>query len=178
MFLALASKVDPLALGNVERTHNQIRKLASDLLALHPPDLGKDKRDTIVDMLTVGLYWHAHQINRKEAKNIGLNVKFADKELDALLWSLFADYSTEMELEKPFNAAQLLVNQTSPLRVTVKRAFVESIGTTDAFVSEGTISRIQPGAFQLPPGVQLPPQLQAQVQVAIQFDSEGWKVIR
>jgi hypothetical protein len=106
------------------------------------------------------------------------SLKFADKELDALLWSLFADYSTEMELERPFNAQQLLANQASPLRVTVKRAFLESIGKTDAFVSEGTISRIQLGAFQLPPGVQLPPQLQTQVQVAVQFDSERWKIIR
>jgi hypothetical protein len=95
---------------------------------LHPPDLGKDKRDEIVNMLTVGLYSHAHQINRREAKQIGLNVKFADKELDALLWNLFADYSTEMELEKPFNAQQLLANQASPLRVSVKRAFLESTG--------------------------------------------------
>ena len=43
VFSALASKVDPLALGNVERTHNQIRKLAADLLALHPPTLEKIK---------------------------------------------------------------------------------------------------------------------------------------
>ena len=82
-----------------------------------------------------------------------------------------------MELEKPFNAAQLVVAQAAPLRVAAKRAFVESIGKTDVFVSEGTVSRIQPGAFQLPPGMQVPPQL-AQVQVVLQFDCEGWKVIR
>jgi hypothetical protein len=177
MFLALTSKVDPLALGNVERTHNQIRKLVVDLLALHPPELSKEKADEIVDMLTVGLFSHAHMIDRKEAKKIGLNVTPADNSLDALLWAIFEDYSTEMELEKPFNAAQVLGGQAS-LRVTVKRAFIESPGKTDAFVSEGTISRIQPGALQLPPGIQLPPQLLAQAQVAVQFDSEGWKTIR
>lgn len=177
VFLALASKVDPLALGNVERTHNQIRKVAAKLLALHPPLLAKEKVDEIIEMLTVGLYSHFHLINRKEAGDIGLNIKPADKETDAALWSLFADYSTEMELDKPFNAAQLL-GQSPNLRVTAKRAFVESVGKTDTFVSEGTVSRIQPGAFQLPPGIQLPPQLQAQVQVALHFDSEGWKVTR
>ena len=59
-----------------------------------------------------------------------------------------------------------------------QRALIESIGKTDAFLNEGTLCRIQPGTFQLPPGMQLPPQLQAQVQVALHWDSEGWKVVR
>jgi hypothetical protein len=178
VFLALASKVEPLALGNVERTHRQIRKLASDLLKLHPPELAEEKINEIVEMLTVGLYSHFHIISRKEAKQIGLNVQLANNEIDNLLWKLFSDYSDEMELGAPFNAAQLLTGQTSPLRVSAKRAFVESVGKTDAFVNEGTISRVQPGTIQLPPGMQLPPQFQAQVQVALQWELEGWKVIR
>jgi len=177
VFLALVSKVEPLALGNVERTHNQIRKLAADLLSLHPPRLPENRMKEIVEMLTVGLFSHSHVISRKEAKGIGLNIQLANKEMDTILWNLFDDYSGEMELDKPFNAPQLVAGQTAPLRVTAKRAFVESIGKTDAFVSEGTISRVPPGGFQLPPGMQVPPQL-AQVQVAVQFDFEGWKVIR
>jgi len=177
VFLALASKVEPLALGNVERAHKQISKLAADLLSLHPPKLSKERTDEIVKMLTVGLYSHGHIINRKEAEVIGLNVKMATKEVDALLWNLFDDYSNEMELEKQFNPAQLALGQAANVRVSAKRAFVESIGKTDTFVSEGTITRMQPGAFQLPPGMQVPPQL-AQVQVAVQFDFEGWKIVR
>jgi hypothetical protein len=108
---------------------------------------------------------------------MGLNSKNANKELDALLWQLLDDYSTEMELEKPFNAAQLLTPQAPSVRVAAKRAFVESIGKTDTFVSEGIISRVQPGAFQLPPGMPVPPQL-AQIGASIQFDFEGWKIVR
>jgi hypothetical protein len=179
VFLALTSKVDPLALGNVQRVHSQIRKLAGDLLHLHPPALEKDKIEAIVEVLTVGLYSHAHLINRKEASKIGLSVKEADKQLDESLWSLFAEYSMEMDLDTPFNPAQLLTPQTPVVHVTAKRAFLESIGKTDVFISDGAVSRIQPGALQLPPGMQLPPQLlQAQVQVQLRFDSEGWKVVR
>ncbi len=179
VFLALASKVDPLALGNVERTHNQIRKLAADLLTLHPPELEKKNIDKIVDMLTVGLYSHSHLINRNEAIRIGLPVTRATRDADASLWTLFAEYSDEMELEKPFNAAQQLgAQQTTQVKAT--RAIIESIGKTDTFISEGTISRVQGGNFQMPPGVQLPPQLQLQmqVQVTVQFSSEGWRILR
>jgi hypothetical protein len=178
VFLELAKKVDPLALGNVQRTHNQIRKVTAELLSLHPPELSKKQVDDIVEMLTVGLFSHAHLINRKEAAKIGFNVKEADKELDAVLWQLFAEYSAEMDLDTPFNPAQMLTPQHPVQRVTAKRAFLESIGKTDTFVSDGSVSRVQPGAFQLPPGLQLPPQLQAQVQVQLRFDSEGWKTVR
>jgi hypothetical protein len=177
VFLTLASKVEPLALGNVERAHNQISKLAANLLSLHPPELSEEEKSEIVKMLTVGLYSHHHIISRKEAKQIGLNIQLANAETDSLLWDLFADYSSEMELETPFNAAQLVAPQAGPLRVTTKRAFVESVGKTDVFVSEGTVSRVQPGAFQLPPGMQIPTPL-AQLQVAVQFDFEGWKTAR
>jgi hypothetical protein len=179
IFLALASKVEPLALGNVERAHSQIKKLALDLLSLHPPEMPRDEAEKLVEMLTVGMYSHGHMIGRKEAKKLGLNVRIANKETDDLLWKLLGEYSTAMELDKPFNALQLSAGQAAtPVKVTATRAFIESVGKTDAFVSEGSVARVQPGAFQLPPGVQLPPQMQAQVQVALRFESEGWKVIR
>jgi hypothetical protein len=177
IFLALASKVEPLALGNVERAHSQIKKLAADLLSLHPPELAPEKVEEIVKMLTVGMYSHSHIISRKEAMRLGLNVKIADRKTDALLWRLFDDYSSEMELEKPFVPAQMITGPGANLRVVATRAFVESTGKTDAFVSEGSISRVQPGGFQLPPGVQMAPQL-AQLQIAVQFNFEGWKVVR
>jgi Serine dehydrogenase proteinase len=178
VFLALASKVDPLALGNVQRTHNQIRKIAADLLRLHPPELGKEKIEKIVEMLTVGLFSHAHIINRKEAAEIGLNIKQAEKALDKLLWELFAEYSAEMNLDTPFNPMHMLPSQATSIHVVAKRAFVESFEKTDVFISDGIVSRVQPGGLQLPPGMQLPPQFQAQVQGALRWDSESWQATR
>lgn len=178
VFLALATKVDPLALGNVERTYLQIRKLAGDLLLLHASGSEQsEKKEAIVETLTEKLYSHEHLINRREAVKIGLSVEFPDKKADSVQWDLFSDYATEMELERPFNAAQLLGSQPS-LRVELKRAYIESLNLTDAFVSEGTITRPTPGTLQLPPGIQLPPGMQAQIQVAFQIESEGWKKLR
>ncbi len=179
VFLALTSKVDPLALGNVERSYNQIRKLADDLLRLHVSDgeKGQAKVETVVKTLTEKLYSHLHLINRREAAKIGLNAEPADNSLDSLLWQLFSEYDDEMKLEQPFNAAQLLGQQSS-MRVELKRAFVESVNMTDAYISEGSVVRAAPGSIQLPPGVSLPPAMQTQIQVAFQIESEGWKQVR
>lgn len=177
VFLALASKVNPLALGNVERSYTQIRKLAGDLLSLHRPDSERGEIDKIVATLTEKLYSHSHLINRREAKEIGLNVEFSDNNLDATMWNLYMDYAQEMDLERPFNALQALGQQQNA-GVSLKRAFVESHGMTDLFATEGTISRPAPGAINLPPGIQIPPGLQAQGMAALQVDFEGWKSIR
>jgi hypothetical protein len=128
--------------------------------------------------LTVGMYSHQHIINRKEAKDIGLNVTIADKATDSLLWSLFDSYSTEMQLEQPFAPAQMLTAPAGTVHINATQAFVESIGKTDAFVSEGTVSRSPQPMFQLPPGIQVPPQLAAQAQIAVQFNFQGWRVVR
>lgn len=179
VFAALASKVEPLALGNVERSYNQIRKLAEDLLRLHHTDDAESqaKIKTIVQTLTELLYSHSHLINRREAAKIGLNVERADRDLDSQMWNLFCEYAVEMELDRPFNAPQLLGAQPS-LRVELRRAFIESHNMTDAFVSEGTITRPAPGTIPLPPGLQFPPGMPAQIQVAFRVESEGWNIIR
>jgi hypothetical protein len=179
VFMGLVSKVDPLALGNVERNYNQIRKLAEDHLRLHlagGPD-AKERVKGIVETLTERLYSHGHLINRREAEKIGLNVESCDSSLDKMLWELFQEYAEEMELDRPFNAPQLLGTRPS-LRIELKRAVIESRSLTDAFVSEGTIARHTAGAIQLPQGLQLPPGVQAQLQVAFQIESEGWKILR
>lgn len=176
VFLALASKVDPLALGNVERSYSQIRKLAGDLLRLHSGAVIEEQVNSVVRTLTERLYSHSHLISRREASQIGLNVEAADRNLDSALWELFSEYSAEMELDQPFNAPQLLGSRPS-LRVELKRAFIESRNQTDMYVTAGTITRPTPGTLQLPPGIQLPPGMQS-IQVAFQIESDGWKILR
>lgn len=177
VFLALASKVDPLALGNVERSYNQIRKLASDLLHLHiTGEEHEAKIKKIVQILTEQLFSHVHLINRREASRLGLSVEAADNALDATQWRLYSDYAEEMQLDQSFNAPQLLGNRPS-LRVELKRAFIESRNLTDAYITEGTVSRPPAGALHLPPGIQLPPGVQG-IQVAFQIETDGWRVLR
>ena len=183
IFLSLASKVDPLALGNVERHHNQIRKLATDLLNLRREvsEESRKKNETLVTMLIERLYSHSHQINRREAQRLGLEVEIASAELDGMLWALFADYAAEMELDRPFSPQQMLgpQSQSASVAFEAKRAFIESRSMTDAYLSSGSVNRVAPGAIQFPPGMQLPAGMQAQVQpVVIRMDFDGWKILR
>ena len=179
VFLALASKIDPLALGNVERSYNQIRKLAEDLLHMHMESDDKNQKCivSIVDTLTQRLYSHQHLINRKEAKRIGLKVEAVDKPLEEIMWKLFADYSTEMLLDQAFNAPRLLGSQ-STARIDLRRAFVESSSLTDAFITTGQIVKLSTGGIQLPAGVSLPQGIQPQIPVAVQIESEEWQQLR
>jgi hypothetical protein len=131
---------------------------------------------SIVTILTERLFSHLHIINPREALRIGLKAKSANIYLDYQLWQLFSEYATEMKLENPINRPQLL-GSNNTMSIELKRAFVESSNMADTFVSAGTLSR---GAvrMQFPTGLNLPPGIQPQIQVAFQIDFEGWKIIR
>ncbi len=180
VFLELAKSVSPLALGNVERSYNQIRKLAASMIKLHNQEFGtieETVEQKIVSTLTEQLFSHLHMINRREARELGLNVEYADVELDRKLWALYLDYVSEMHLNEPFNAEQDLGSNSS-LRIELKRAYIESIPFTDVFVSAGIIRRLSQGPVQLPPGMQMPPNLIGQIPITVQMEKEGWIVER
>ena len=126
VFKILAEKVHPLALGNVKRSHTQIRLLARKLLSLTiQEELGNKRIDSIIDELTEGFYTHNHFIFREEAKKIGLDgivVDSSDEE-ENLLWELYNDYEKEMQLKEFFDPNMFLgtdsekVLETSPVLI-------------------------------------------------------------
>lgn len=107
-FIKLADQVHPLALGNVKRSLSQSKMMAKKLLCLHM-DWKRDehKINEIVDGLTSKLFYHAHPINRNEAKEqIGLpTIEFPSPALEELMWELYLDYEQEIRMEEPFNPA-------------------------------------------------------------------------
>ena len=94
-FNRLAEQVHPLALGNVHRVHQQIKKLARKLLLLHPIE-GRDL-DKVIESLTTGFYSHLHAINRHEAREIlgAGHVEFASDQLSLLLVCPVSAYWTD-----------------------------------------------------------------------------------
>jgi len=108
--MALIKKIHPLALGNVHRSHQQIRQLTRNFLAFHPVN----KRDIseIVEKLTTGFYSHYHSIDRTEAAGIlgDERVKFASPELETALDKLLREHENDFELRKPFFVAHFLKN--------------------------------------------------------------------
>lgn len=135
VFKILAKKVHPLALGNVKRSHSQIRLLARKLLSLHLKGEGQKSIDIIVDELTERLYTHSHSISRNEAReSIGLDniVKDATPEEETLLIDLYQEYETEMKLKEFFDLNAFLGDEDEKILETCP-VMIESASFSSQF---------------------------------------------
>src|SRR5207302_2220728 len=106
----LTRLVHPLALGNVQRVYQQIRKLARNLLSLHLDEQSNSQRiDSIITALTETFYSHLHAISRKEAISLlGDWVRPPTNEEGSAIWALFDSYSRDLELRSKFNVPALM----------------------------------------------------------------------
>ena len=141
VFMGLADKVHPIALGNVHRIYNLIRLLAPKLLGLHMnhtnvQEQGKIK--LIVDTLTEKLYTHDYVISCEEAKQIGLKVSDPNEKVDNMMWDLYKEYEKDLKLLEPFDPGNVIMNNTiTPF--TEHGAYLESSKISYAFVTEGEV---------------------------------------
>jgi len=113
----LSEKVHPLALGNVERFISQSRMIARKILLTHmSEETSKHKIDEIIETLASKLYFHGHPINRKEAKDLGLQVaENPQPELEELIWNLYLDYEAEFKNNDIYNpVGDLFANSPAP----------------------------------------------------------------
>lgn len=139
-FMQLASRIHPLALGNVHRNYQLIRFLARKMLALRGHSLGEEKVDCIVDYLTEKLYAHNYMITRREAlEDIGLPVILAGPEAESLLWSLYQDFSREFMLGEPFEPGECTEGSCGVFEVVA--GAVESQAGQDVFVYSGSLEK-------------------------------------
>jgi len=86
-FVESNPQIHPLALGNVNRTHNLIRMLAKRLLKSHKTPMKEEEINRVVDDFTEKLYSHQYFVGRKEAKeDLGVkSVVFADQNLSNVM---------------------------------------------------------------------------------------------
>jgi transcription antitermination factor NusG len=127
-FIDSKPSIHPLALGNVNRTHNLIKILAKRLLKSHKAPMKEDEVKKIIEFLTEKLYSHQYFIGRKEAKeDLGIkSVVFADKELSDLMTELYEEYKQEMRLGENWDPIVEIGEGNQELRKKYKIAFVES----------------------------------------------------
>lgn len=90
-FPNLYQYIHPLVFGALDRASSLSIKLCTDILSYHMTD--KDKAASISKRLNSDYPSHSYPILLKEAKEIGLNVKPMDKELNDLLFALNNVYS-------------------------------------------------------------------------------------
>lgn len=137
ILLDLSNKVHPLVLGQIFRSRSQIRFLAKKLLKRQVNDEQKIKE--IIDFLCAESGSHDYTINRREAREMGLNIENPSEELYGLLRKLHLSYVDELNLLDPYDPYSLLgVNTT--IDYVLPRAVIESSKTgSHKFLSEGTL---------------------------------------
>lgn len=173
-FVESNPQIHPLALGNVNRTHNLIRILASRLLKSHKQPMPEEEIKKIVDYLTEKLYSHQYFIGRKEAKNdLGIKtIIYADENLAQIMTQLFEEYQKEMELDKIWNPEIEIGENQAYNKKQYKIALIESAKQTNYFdfvleFKKGQINVTQ----QTPQGpIQVP-----QERVMWKIIEQGWK---
>jgi len=150
----LAEKVHPLALGAVHRARGQNRELASRMLKRHMDD--QARVNFIVDKLTKELPTHNYLIGRYEAKNdIHLDVTEPKEEIEKLIWSLYKEYESWLELTNPYSP-ELDLGSEDQKRCRYERAVIECVDNEKLaqhiFISDKILLKTK----VTPPGMQVP----------------------
>jgi len=171
-FVEANPQIHPLALGNVNRTHNLIRLIAKRLLKSHKEPMKEEQIEKVVEFFTEKLYSHTYFIGRKEAKEeLGVqSVIEADSTLSDLMSQLYTEYAKEMDLQNPvWNPESEIGMNASQNKKEYKVAFVESAVLSRIYHLTMEFKRQQVMVAQ-PNGVQIP-----QDQVAMRVMEQGWK---
>jgi ClpP class serine protease len=173
-FVESNPQIHPLALGNINRTHNLIRRLAERLLKSHKLPMKEDEIKKVVDYFTEKLYSHQYFIGRKEAKEeLGLeNIVFADKVLSKAMTDLYEEYVKEMELGILWNPENELGVNAMQNKKSYKIAYIENRDTSNYYELTIDYKKQQMNVVQQTPQgpIQVP-----QEQVVWRPIGQGWK---
>lgn len=170
-FVESNPSIHPLALGNVNRTHDLIKILAKRLLKSHKTSMREEDVEKIIEFLTEKLYSHQYYIGRKEAKeDLGIkSVVFADQELSDLMTEVYEEYEKETNMRSAWSPETELSRGSLQ---TYKLAFVESDEVSNHFEINMEIKKVQQNIPQQTPQgiIQIP-----QEQIVWRVVGQGWK---
>jgi len=173
-FVESNPQIHPLALGNVNRTHNLIRILAGRLLKSNKLPMEEEEIEKIVDYFTEKLYSHQYFIGRKEAKeDLGLKtIRNADDTLSKTMTDLYEEYKKEMNLGALWNPENELGANAVQNKKDYKIAYMESAQRSNRFELLVEYKKQQVNvAQQTPQGpIQVPRE-----QVVFKILGQGWK---
>lgn len=173
-FVESNPQIHPLALGNVNRTHNLIRIIAKRLLKSQKTPIKEDEIEKIVDYFTEKLYSHQYLIGRKEAKDdLGLKtVQYAESALSKVMTDLYEEYKKEMDLGALWNPESELEGNAMQNKKDYKIAYIESSQLSNYYELSIEYKKQQVNMVQQTPQgpIQVP-----QEQVGFKIIGQGWK---
>ncbi|MFA6185524.1 MAG: hypothetical protein WC720_05270 [Candidatus Shapirobacteria bacterium] len=173
-FVESNPQIHPLALGNINRTHNLIRIIAKRLLKSQKAPIKEDEIEKIVDYFTEKLYSHQYLIGRKEAKDdLGLKtVQYAESALSKVMTDLYEEYKKEMDLGALWNPESELGANATQNKKDYKIAYIESSQLSNYYELSIEYKKQQVNMVQQTPQgpIQVP-----QEQVGFKIIGQGWK---
>jgi hypothetical protein len=154
VFRQLTQNVHPLALGNVQRVHLLIQRLARELLSFHMSAQEDGPKITeIINGLTTRFYSHVHAIPRREARELmGDWVRSPSDAEESAILALFDLYADQFELRNKFNLPAE-IGDTPMLERNQVSAVLETTDLCFECQTELIVTQ-RPGSPGLPPGFQ------------------------
>jgi hypothetical protein len=142
----LASKVNPLVLGAVQRSREQIAFLASTLMKYHTQD--QERIEKTVETLTRERFSHDYIFSRREAQEVlGLKIVQPAERLTDHIIGMFDAYNQIIMMDKPHNPEAVLGEDDVRI-AEFNRAMIDSVDLTHVFRTKREIKRVsvtQPG---------------------------------
>lgn len=161
VLMNLSSQVHPLVLGEIFRARAQIRFLAGKLITRQVTEASQI--ESIINFLCADSGSHDYTLNRREARELGLNIENPSPEFYGQLKKVHDSYRTQLALLEPYSP-QVLIGAQAAAPYKHVRGLVESRAGSYGFVSEGTLTKtVMPG----PMG--------PQEAITDQRTFEGWK---
>lgn len=115
--------------------------LAERLIKNQTDDYRKQKK--IINFLTSEAGSHDYTINRREAKELGLNINIPNGEEYENIKSIYDDISLELQLNTPFDSSSILL-YNNKVEYSIHRILIESVsGGKDVYLSYGTLIRLK-----------------------------------
>lgn len=105
LFEVTCKEVGSLGIGFTARSSKLAVDLGERLLALHmTDDENRSKLRSMVENMSRKFQSHSYPVNRKEALEIGLNVKKdQDKTLEDLMWKIWLNIEQDLKENEPFH---------------------------------------------------------------------------
>ncbi|MFH2116674.1 MAG: serine protease [Bacillota bacterium] len=141
IYSKLSDKINPLVIGSIYRSKEQIKMLAKKLLNMHFSGYKYFKKKKIISFLCSDSGSHDYTINKKEAIQLGLPIEVIKDGLNEPLALLLKNIVEDLMLDNDYDPIrEISANNNTTLKYLYKRGIVESInGGTWLFVSEGEL---------------------------------------
>ncbi len=115
-FDLLSKEIGPVHVGIAARASLLSLSMGEKLLRYHMTDEeGAKRARAIAESLNKAFHHHGYPVGRTEAIQIGLPIAERNSEVEKLMWEIWLDIETELQVRKPFNLACELMEKNYPV---------------------------------------------------------------